>query len=351
MKNIYFASFAAGMRLVVEDILKKQIQDVKILRLFENAVLFETGNSYSTLNMFCFNNIFLLIAYTEKMRPMMIENFIRQVADSGIQSEVISNNTKKYKTFRVVVSSENRLVQVADGLKNKIEKLISSQSNLLLDKRNPDAEFWITRLNDGFCCFMKRLSRHAAYEKTLNKGELHPEIAFLMNWLADADKNDVVLDPFCGYGAIPVMRALHFPTKQIYAFDCDAKMAGIVKKKIAKRKSLTNMKNILVKKIDVKDLDKELPPESVDKIVTDPPWGEYEKLKMGVKEYYYFILSQLEKVLENDGIIVMLAGREIDMASLVSKFSNLSLLQNYNMLVSGKKANMVKIIKKTPEKA
>jgi tRNA G10 N-methylase Trm11 len=281
---------------------------------------------------------------------MMIENFIRQIADSGIQSKVISNNTKKYKTFRVVVSSENRLVQVADRLKNKIEKLISSQSNLVLDKSNPDAEFWITRFNDGFCCFMKRLSRHTVYEKTLNKGELHPEIAFLMNWLAEADKNDVVLDPFCGYGAIPVMRALHFPTKQIYAFDSDDKMVNIVKKKLAKRKSLANMKNILVKQVDIKDLYKELPPEGVGKIVTDPPWGEYEKLKMGVNEYYYFILSKLEKALKNDGIIVMLAGREIDIVSLVSKFPNLSLLQNYNMLVSGKKANMAKIIKKAPEK-
>jgi tRNA G10 N-methylase Trm11 len=110
------------------------------------------------------------------------------------------------------------------------------------------------------------------------------------------------------------------------------------------------MKNILVKKANIKDLDKELPLESVDKIVTDPPWGEYEKMKMEVNEYFYFILSQLEKTLKNNGIIVMLAGREIDMASLVSKFSNLSLLQNYNILVSGKKANMVKIIKRAPEK-
>jgi tRNA G10 N-methylase Trm11 len=110
------------------------------------------------------------------------------------------------------------------------------------------------------------------------------------------------------------------------------------------------MKNILVKQVGINDIDKELPPESVDKIVTDPPWGEYEKLEIGVNEYYYFILSQLEKALKNDGIIVMLAGKEIDMASLVSKFSNLSLLKNYNMLVSGKKANMAKILKKAPEK-
>jgi tRNA G10 N-methylase Trm11 len=89
----------------------------------------------------------------------------------------------------------------------------------------------------------------------------------------------------------------------------------------------------------------------VDKIVTDPPWGEYEKLKMGINEYFYYILSKLEKALKNDGIIVMLAGREIDIVSLVSKFANLLLLQNYNMLVSGKKANMAKIIKKAPEKS
>jgi tRNA G10 N-methylase Trm11 len=93
---------------------------------------------------------------------------------------------------------------------------------------------------------MKRLTRHTAYEKILNKGELHPEIAFLMNWLSEPDKNDIVLDPFCGSGSIPLKRILHFPTKQVFAFDCDKNMIGIVKKKIENKLLLYGIRKITV---------------------------------------------------------------------------------------------------------
>jgi tRNA G10 N-methylase Trm11 len=192
---------------------------------------------------------------------------------------------------------------------------------------------------------LKRLSKHTAYEKILNKGELHPEVAFIMNWFADADKNDIDLDPFCGNGAIPLKRALHFPTRQIYAFDADKAMVAIVKKKIAEKKSLARMENLIVKQLDIKNLDKELPPESIDKIVTDPPWGLYEDLKMGIDAFYSLALAKMEKVLKNNGIMVLLTGRHIDIESLLKPFPYLTLLHNYEVLVSGKKANMVKIKK------
>jgi tRNA (guanine6-N2)-methyltransferase len=102
-------------------------------------------------------------------------------------------------------------------LKTKIEKLISSQSKLKLNRSSSNTEFWILYRTEWFCYFLKRLSKHTAYEKILNKGELRPEIAFLMNWLSDPDKNDIVLDPFCGNGSIPIRRALNFPAKKIFA--------------------------------------------------------------------------------------------------------------------------------------
>jgi tRNA G10 N-methylase Trm11 len=122
-------------------------------------------------------------------------------------------------------------------------------------------------------------------------------------------------------------------------------MVNIIKKKIAEKKSLSNMNNLIVKQLDIKNLDKELPQGSIDKIVTDPPWGLYEDLKMGTDAFYSLALSKMEVALKNNGIIVLLTGRHIDIESLLKPFPHLTLLHNYEVLVSGKKANLVKIKK------
>jgi tRNA G10 N-methylase Trm11 len=344
--NKYFACFAAGMQFIVKDILEKQISDVNICQLFDGAVLFETMKTYNRLNMYCFNNIFSVITFAQKENDN-IESFISQIVNSGLQIETISNDNKKSKTFRVIVSSKNQLISINNTLKIKLENIISSQSKLKLNRSNSDVEFWVLYRTEGFCYFMKRLSKHTAYDKILNKGELHPEIAFLMNWLAEPNKGDAVLDPFCGNGAIPLKRALNFPAKQIYAFDIDNAMIRIVKIKITENNSLAKMKNIIIKQVDVKYLEKELSPESIDKIVADPPWGLFENMKEGINEFYNLALSKMEKVLKNKGIIVLLIGRDIDIETLIKPFPNLSLEQNYKVLVSGKKANLIKLKKHT----
>jgi tRNA G10 N-methylase Trm11 len=344
-KNSYFSSFPAGMQFVVKSILEEQIPDVTVRQLFDGAVLFETEKTYDKLNLHCFNNIFSPITYAEKMKPDDIESFIRHIVNSKLRSEIITNNTKKFASFRVIISSGNRLVAIDNGLKAKLENLIAAQSKLKLNKRNPDAEYWILYRREGFCFFLKRLSRHSAYEKILNRGELHPETAFIMNWFAGAGRDDIVLDPFCGNGALPLKRALHFPAGHIYAFDADKAMVNAVKKKIAEKKSLASMKNLTVKQADIQNLDTELPSGSVDKIITDPPWGLYEDVKMEIDEFYSLALSKMEYVLKDNGIMVLLIGRHIDIESLLKSFPHLTLLHNYNVLVSGKKANMVKLKK------
>ena len=345
MTHRYFATFASGMQIIIKNFLEKQISDIVIHGLFDGAVIFETEKTYDKLNMYCFNNTYSVISFSPDRGISDIEDYIRQIVNSKLQDKIISNNTKNYKTFRVIVSFTNSLISINEKLKQKLENLISSQSGLRLNREKPDAEFWILYRTEGFYLFLKRLSRHTAYEKTLRKGELHPEIAYLMNWFAGSDKNDILLDPFCGNGAIPLNRALHFPTKQIYAFDIDNAMIRIVQKKIMTRKSLANMKNLQLKQVDIKNLDTELPNESVDKIVTDPPWGLYENMNVDVDNFYSLVFSKMEKVLKHYGVIVMLAGRYIDIEIILKKIPALRLEQKYNVLVSGKKASIVKINK------
>lgn len=58
------------------------------------------------------------------------------------------------------------------------------------------------KMNIGF--FGKLLRKRKITEKTLHKGELRPEFALLMCAFAGIKQNEILCDPFAGYGSIPI---------------------------------------------------------------------------------------------------------------------------------------------------
>jgi tRNA G10 N-methylase Trm11 len=112
------------------------------------------------------------------------------------------------------------------------------------------------------------------------KGELRPELANLLCWISDPNKKDVFLDPFAGSGAIPIERAKAFPYQKIIASDINADLFDKLKKRFHKT---TN--KITIGKWDALHLTA-LIDESIDKIVTDPPWGLFSHQEIDLKAFY-----------------------------------------------------------------
>ncbi|WP_461248368.1 hypothetical protein, partial [Treponema sp. R6D11] len=59
---LYYATFIPGLQTFIEQVIKERLSDVKIKKLLDGAVIFETETSYDKLNFFCFNNIFAVIS-------------------------------------------------------------------------------------------------------------------------------------------------------------------------------------------------------------------------------------------------------------------------------------------------
>jgi len=63
--NVFYAAFIPGLQNLIADVIKERLSDVKIHKLLDGAVLFETVTDYDKLNFFCFNNIFAVIDVIE----------------------------------------------------------------------------------------------------------------------------------------------------------------------------------------------------------------------------------------------------------------------------------------------
>jgi len=380
MLNKYYAAFIPGLQDFFTGIIKKRLSDVKILKLLDGAVLFETETTYDKLNFFCFNNIFAVVntidVPLEDMQRQgvnalenhirLINNYISQkiqssteckrdiksmaLCNSAVNLETIINNNKKFNTFRIVVSNENIPASINEKLRADIEMRISQISGLKADRALPDTEFWFLfrkveeRGESDFLIFMKRLTIRPSWEKTLHKGELPPPLAWTLCSLADLKHSDTVLDPFCGYGSIPQSAAKHFHITKFFACENNSAAACYTAKK------LIGKKGFILHKLDFFDLVNEdkLEKSSIDAIVTDPPWGQYRgKLHQqhsGLDNgFYKKMLDAFDLLLKDGGTAVILCAKNDDFQNAIPV--SFEITKKIPILLSGKKT-IIYIFKK-----
>lgn len=333
--NRFFGTFLSGAEELIEELLRSRIKDLRLIALLPGAVEFETEVAYGDLNLFCFNNLFLVL-HSEKTgaEESDLKRYLRRLPEANADWETAGRNASRFHTFRLMISRQNQLISVEKNLRDTLERRITRETGLRVDRSRPDAEFWVLSRSEGDCRFLKRLTRHTAYDKLLAQGELHPEVAYLMCWLSSPLHTDIVLDPFCGHGAIPLQRCRRFPYTKLYAFDNKEEMVRQTREKLPKKDS------VLVRQADALRLSQLLPPESADAVITDPPWGMFENIGMELAEFYRKMLEQLFLILKPGGRLVLLTAGKDELHRAQEAVPGLEFQKEYHILVSGKKCGL-----------
>jgi len=347
--NLFFAAFIPGLQNIVAQVIEERLADVKIRKLLDGAVLFETETTYDKLNFFCFNNIFAVLSIMEGVNASnAIEKHIKAfvnrdsscVKESSVADEIIARNSGKFKTFRIVTSIENKPAAIDDKLRAEAEKMISRLSGLKVDRALPDTEFWFLFRSEAqggnFSVFMKRLTIRPSWEKTLHKGELPVPLAWTLCRLACLSHSDTVLDPFCGYGSIPETAMKHFHITDFIACDNDKKAVSYTNMRFKKRKE-----GFTLYQTDFEKLPSLVPEKSIDAIVTDPPWGYYEEINKN--RFHEKIFEVFAKLLKQGGRAVVLYAN--DESLLRASSDCFKPEKTVPILLSGKKAVIYRFVR------
>jgi len=328
----YFSTFITGFGSVVEATLKSNLKEVNIELLLDGLIVYSTNSLIEDVIKLRFlNNTFLLTNFFDKEQKYSIEQMIKVVLSEELK--LPRNLVSNWKTFRIITSLENKLIPVNNNLLLSLEEYISENYGLKVNRSNPQMELWFILRSEGYGFFGARLTKHRDYGKTLQKGELRPEFANILCLLSNPKSSDTFLDPFCGSGSISIELAKSFPFNKILAGDNDkTKVLDLDKKVKAIKIDITVFQIDALKLAGIED-------NSIDKIITDPPWGYFGNQKLNLNVFYKGMLNSFYRVLKKDGLVVLLIGERELLENLLSSFKDKFRLGNkFYTLISGKKA-------------
>jgi tRNA (guanine6-N2)-methyltransferase len=169
---------------------------------------------------------------------------------------------------------------------------------------NADVEIWATMFPDDIFLAI-RLSdermRHRDYKVAHMPGSLRPAVAAALGWLSQPAEDDVVLDPLCGAGTILIERAQIGRYKLLMGSDHDSEALAAARTNVGPR-----YKPLELHPWDAAAIP--LPDASVDKVITNLPWGIRHGSHDQNRRAYPRIISEIRRVVRPDGLIVMLTG-------------------------------------------
>ena len=175
-------------------------------------------------------------------------------------------------------------------------------------EENAAVEFWLTIDGATAVCGLRlsdKTMRHRTYKLEHRPASLRPTLAAAMVRLAELKPPHVVLDPMCGTGTLlaehlAVMRTVRVASPAALGGDIDA---------VAVRAAAANLRRLgpaFLAQWDATWLP--LAPASVDRILSNPPFGKQLGEPEEIGLLYRDMLREYDRVLRPGGRAVLLAG-------------------------------------------
>ena len=320
----YISSFTTGFDEIIEQYLPIDLPGSKVISIYDGLVYFKYSGDYNHIKRIVYLNNTFGVIKAFKGEHLTFDMMISVVAKAKYKYFIKSGS------YRIRFSQENKFVKVDKRNILIAEKKISQLTNLKVDRLNPSTEIWYMIRSEGVGFYAQLLFKRKATEKKLNKGELRPEFSHLMCCCAKIGYDDIVCDPFCGFGSIPKQLFDNFKCKKIYASDVDGE-----KIEQLKRGRFKNQDSISLVVEDARHL-KHICDNSVDAVITDPPWGFFENID-NICSFYSEMLDELLRITKKRGKIVLLTARKDEIIH-VCDIKNVAISRQINTLVNGKKA-------------
>lgn len=331
---IYASTFTSGLEPLIKDQLPRLLRGCQIYDIYNGLIVFRFDGKQEMLDRLdIFANTYLVL---HRQNNPTFKSMVRQAAAKADPS--FTSRVRSGQTFRVRFQKNGQLERVERDVHEQAEDLVKRRARLRVDREHPDHEFWyiIRSENIGLYCML--VSRREQTERDLPQGELRPELARCICLYSGAAARETLLDPFAGHGALPGQLLKSRRYAAVLMGDSDRECVRRMRRKFA---APIEEGKAAVYQWDARDM-AAIEDGSIDRIITDPPWGIYDGERYGdIQEFYNEFMREFVRVLRPGGTLTLLSAAKVE-AMRAARAAGLRPEGRLDILVNGKKAALLR---------
>jgi len=329
----YISSFTSGFEPLIAEAFPVLLPGAEDIQVSGGLVSYNYSGVYGNIHAAgIFNNTFIILARFSGIGFSAMIRAVARKTDANIKRYV-----KPGWMFRVRFQQNGRFVHVPDIDLTIAEGIIAKKTGLVVDRARPDVEFWYIMRADGSGIYAMLTPERANEGRRLHPGELKPELARLICLFSGVKRGDAVLDPFAGYGSIIEQAAALNGNARIFACDIDQRMVDHTR-----RRSRHIGARADIRRADARSLGF-ISDGSIDHIITDPPWGVYDKAIGDVETLYRACFKEFARVLSSGGALTLVTSKKAE-AERTARAAGFMPDKKLDILVNGKKAGIYRFI-------
>jgi hypothetical protein len=321
----YLIQFRAGLGDLVRAGLSRELDSLRVEYADDSAILVHTDAPEKKLRSLTYvRNCFLVL---DEVRRGELSGALGELANRVRRSKVLPSSARG-EPFRLMFSVDGQLIGAQPAARSRLSAAIERQTGGRQHARGGrGVEFWVIGRRDyGRFLFGLRLQRPPATATAA--GALAPDLATLLVLAGEPQRDDVFLDPFAGSGAVVTARAA-WPYRELICAD-------IV------RPGVPRVPRLRVLAEDARTL-QSIADHSVNMIVTDPPWYEFERGVDDFDEFMRATLATLVRVLVPSGsrLVMLMSRQRAPSVAALWKDGGLVLRGEIPILVNGHPASVL----------
>lgn len=326
----YLIQFPAGATALAERAVLSDFANTKVEYADESALVFESSTQLKSAHPVAYaKNVFIVRAQTPRRAlPAAVGRLATSLPNL--------REPRKAPGFRLMYHIDGQLVSCEPRARQALERAVALATGLRLTPRGQCQEYWVIgRRESQTLYFGQRLQDDDPPKRA--KGALSAELSALLVAASEPTPNDVFLDPFAGSGAL-VQARLRTPVRTVIYNDLELAKHQADFPPLLRR----NRKAVLLAE-DAFVLPS-VKSNSVDVIVTDPPWGEHDE---GLGDYEQFAASMAAgfvRVLRQKAgrLVVMVNRRNEDILTKTLIGKGLDIYDTTQILVNGHPATAIR---------
>lgn len=313
--HLFYAMTMPGLETLAFSEIRSHMPDAELVKFARGIVLFRTSaQPADLLALRTVEDIFLALTHIRSLGPG--RDALRVLHSATLNADLTTALTlwrrahagRQPRTWRVISQKTGahdfRRVDAGRAVSDALQRVMPRGYHYVEDEA--DLEIWLW-LSGSETLIGVRLSdatmRHRRYKREHLPASLRPTVAAAMSWLSRPTGQDIVLDPLCGAGTIPIERALLAPSAKIIGGDVRKEAVAM-----ARRNAQSAHVEAAWSVWDARSLP--LADASVTRIVTNLPFGKQIGSPGELADLYNALAREFGRVLAPDGLMVTLTSAD-----------------------------------------